>query len=40
MQTPGYRSGFGDQFIAEALPGALPVGRNSPRRPPYGLNAE
>jgi homogentisate 1,2-dioxygenase len=36
----GYQSGFGNQFASEALPGALPVGRNSPQRPAYGLYAE
>jgi homogentisate 1,2-dioxygenase len=35
-----YQSGFGNAFATEALPGALPVGRNSPQRPPYGLYAE
>jgi homogentisate 1,2-dioxygenase len=35
-----YQSGFGNEFASEALPGALPVGRNSPQRPPYGLYAE
>jgi homogentisate 1,2-dioxygenase len=35
-----YQSGFGNQFATEALPGALPVGRNSPQRCPYGLYAE
>ncbi len=35
-----YQSGFGNEFATEALPGALPVGRNSPQRPPYGLYAE
>ena len=35
-----YMSGFGNEFATEALPGALPVGRNSPQRPPYGLYAE
>ncbi|CAO3361354.1 homogentisate 1,2-dioxygenase [Azospirillum melinis] len=35
-----YRSGCGNEFATEALPGALPVGRNSPQRPPYGLYAE
>ena len=29
---PNYLSGFGNQFETEALPGALPVGRNSPQR--------
>jgi homogentisate 1,2-dioxygenase len=36
----GYMSGFGNQFATEALPGALPVGQNSPQRCPYGLYAE
>ena len=36
----GYMSGFGNQFETEALPGALPVGRNSPQRCAYGLYAE
>ena len=35
-----YMSGFGNQFETEALPGALPVGRNSPQRCAYGLYAE
>ena len=35
-----YQSGFGSAFATEALEGALPVGRNSPQRPPYGLYAE
>src|SRR6186997_466744 len=35
-----YMSGFGNEFATEALPGALPVGRNSPQRCPYGLYAE
>ena len=31
--TPaGYMSGFGNDFETEALPGALPVGRNSPQK--------
>jgi homogentisate 1,2-dioxygenase len=38
--TPGYMSGFGNGFETEALPGALPVGRNSPQKCPYGLYAE
>ena len=29
---PGYMSGFGNSFETETLPGALPLGRNSPRR--------
>ena len=35
-----YQSGFGNEFASEALPGALPVGQNSPQRVPYGLYAE
>jgi homogentisate 1,2-dioxygenase len=35
-----YQSGFGNSFSSEALPGALPVGQNSPQRCPYGLYAE
>src|SRR5258708_32728302 len=38
--TPGYMSGFGNSFETEALPGALPAGRNSPQRCAYGLYAE
>jgi len=40
MNTAAYQSGFGNQFASEALPGALPLGRNSPQRCPYGLYAE
>src|SRR5712664_1202507 len=36
----GYMSGFGNGFETEALPGALPVGRNSPQKCGYGLYAE
>ena len=35
-----YQTGFGNGFETEALPGALPIGRNSPQRCPYGLYAE
>src|SRR5881628_1608291 len=35
-----YQSGFGNEFATEALPGALPVGQNSPQKCPYGLYAE
>ncbi len=38
--TSRYQSGFGNHFSTEALPGALPQGRNSPQRPAYGLYAE
>src|SRR5271170_3015742 len=34
-----YQSGFGNQFSTEAVAGALPIGRNSPQRPPLGLYA-
>ena len=36
----GYMSGFNNSFETECLPGALPVGRNSPQKLPYGLYAE
>jgi homogentisate 1,2-dioxygenase len=36
----GYMSGFGNSFETEALPGALPIGRNSPQKIAYGLYAE
>jgi homogentisate 1,2-dioxygenase len=35
-----YQSGFGNHFATEAVPGALPVGRNSPQQAPLGLYAE
>ena len=35
-----YLSGFGNHFASEAVPGALPVGRNSPQKTPFGLYAE
>ena len=35
-----YQSGFGNHFSTEAVPGALPVGQNSPQTPPFGLYAE
>jgi homogentisate 1,2-dioxygenase len=38
--TLDYQSGFGNEFATEALPGALPAGRNSPQRVAYGLYAE
>ena len=38
--TLEYQSGFGNEFCSEALPGALPVGQNSPQKAPYGLYAE
>ena len=36
----GMMPGFGNHFATEAVPGALPVGRNSPQHAPYGLYAE
>lgn len=33
-------TGFGNHFASEAVPGALPVGRNSPQHVPFGLYAE
>ncbi len=35
-----YMTGFGSEFATEALAGALPAGRNSPQRAPFGLYAE
>ncbi|MES3000915.1 MAG: homogentisate 1,2-dioxygenase [Pseudomonadota bacterium] len=40
METLAYQTGFANEFATEALPGALPKGRNSPQRCPYGLYAE
>lgn len=47
VQTPSaagnglhYLSGFGGSFETEAVKGALPVGRNSPQKPAFGLYAE
>jgi homogentisate 1,2-dioxygenase len=39
-QAAGYQSGFANHHATEAVPGALPVGRNSPQRVPFGLYAE
>jgi homogentisate 1,2-dioxygenase len=38
--TLRYQSGFGNEFASEAVPGALPKGRNSPQRAPLELYAE
>ncbi|WP_329193985.1 MULTISPECIES: homogentisate 1,2-dioxygenase [unclassified Streptomyces] len=35
-----YLTGFGNEHSSEAVPGALPHGRNSPQRSPLGLYAE
>ncbi len=40
MNELRYQSGFGNEFATESLSGALPVGRNSPQKCPYGLYAE
>ena len=37
---PQYQTGFANEFASEALPGTLPVGRNSPQRVARGLYAE
>ncbi len=37
---PAYMTGFGNSFASEGVAGALPVGRNSPQRVPFGLYAE
>ncbi|MET8474506.1 homogentisate 1,2-dioxygenase [Streptomyces sp. NPDC006422] len=39
-QGLGYLSGFGNEHGSEAVPGALPQGRNAPQRAPLGLYAE
>ncbi|QKS01621.1 homogentisate 1,2-dioxygenase [Sphingomonas sp. CL5.1] len=38
--TTDYLPGFGNHVATEAVSGALPVGRNSPQKPPFGLYAE
>ncbi|MCB9991358.1 MAG: homogentisate 1,2-dioxygenase [Rhodospirillales bacterium] len=40
MSDIQYNSGFGNEFTTEALPGALPEGRNAPQKVKYGLYAE
>ena len=35
-----YQTGFGNHFSTEAVKGALPIGQNSPQKPPFGLYAE
>jgi homogentisate 1,2-dioxygenase len=35
-----YLSGFANHHASEAIPGALPIGRNSPQHVPFGLYAE
>ena len=38
--TLRYQTGFGNTFSTEAVRGALPLGQNSPQKPPRGLYAE
>ena len=40
MADQNYMTGFGNHFATEAVPGALPIGRNSPQKPPFGLYTE
>ena len=40
MDELRYLTGFGAHVESEAVPGALPKGRNSPQRPAFGLYAE
>lgn len=40
MADSTYLPGFANHFATEAVPGALPVGRNSPQKVPFGLYAE
>lgn len=38
--APAYMPGFANTHETEAVAGALPIGRNSPQRPAFGLYAE
>ncbi len=38
--APAYIPGFGNHVATEAVAGALPIGRNSPQKVPFGLYAE
>ncbi len=40
MDELKYSTGFGAHVESEAVPGALPKGRNSPQKPPFGLYTE
>ena len=40
MNELRYQSGFGNEFASEAVPGTLPIGRNSPQKVARGLYAE
>jgi homogentisate 1,2-dioxygenase len=39
-EATAYLTGFGNHVSSEAVAGALPVGRNAPQRPPFGLFPE
>jgi homogentisate 1,2-dioxygenase len=38
--TYSYQTGFGNELASEILPGALPLGRNTPKQVPYNLYTE
>jgi homogentisate 1,2-dioxygenase len=38
--STAYMTGFENSFATEAVPGTLPVMRNSPQKAPHGLYAE
>lgn len=40
MSELTYQSGFGNEHASEAVPGSLPLGRNSPQKVAHGLYAE
>jgi homogentisate 1,2-dioxygenase len=40
MATLKYLNGFGNYFESTSVEGALPIGKNSPQKPPLGLYAE
>lgn len=40
MEDLKYLTGFHNEHVTEALPGTVPVGRNSPQKNPYDLYAE
>ena len=37
---PAMMAGFANHFVTEAVAGAVPIGRNSPQKTPFGLYAE
>jgi homogentisate 1,2-dioxygenase len=40
MSELNYLSGFGNEFATESMPGALPIGQNSPQKSALGLYTE